>query len=629
MKHLVILTALAFVASITVAGIVDTQDPPDIRLQTGAASPAGIVDLNDYFSTNNAGAATFSGGNAAANGQVTVPGAATPGTTDFTATISVGADSGSVSYTRKVSSFLLQGGPEADDSLILVDQAAGTNVFLNCLQAGAAVQSAAALTGGPAGGGTPGSGTPGDGTPGGGSAVWSITFGQVVSGFSTTGQKTRSSSVIASGGSSLSNGGLTASIDADGNYTLQADANFTGPVAVTFIKSAGDDMDSATVLASAAIVGAGGAGSNNLNDPNLAVSLGGSGAGGTLPAGASVQVGVALGASPAGFSDGTGIKVSAPAGETVQVFLPQVSVDGPVTVSVSAWALSGGAVGTTASLAALDSSAFLGEQNLTYMNANGSELGTLVPRRLSVVYDSPTGAILPVLQMIGPGTVEFDNLEVCRATAPDTYALGNGGQGLYGFPNVANAFAGDMSGGLTDVLINGVNAPDGSGYTASGTPSVVSANGFDTAGTPGSIALPGSEGVLTNINVIGEHVGTSAVRIVCNAQTASTSGDFGGLNFLALVVSALPDLGGSTASFGTFASASRLAGPGGWTMVETSGQIQSAALAPEFGSGYLITVQNASGNPTLGSGAVINVDDLAAYAVEDVPEYFDATLAGL
>lgn len=608
MKHLVILTALAFVASFTVAGIVDTQDPPDIRLLTGSASPAGIVDLNDYFSTNNAGAASFSGGNADANGMVTVPGAANAGTADFTATISVGADSGSVSYTRKVSSFLLEGGPEADDSLILVDQAAGTNVFLNCLRAGVAVQSAAALTGGPAGGGTPGSGTPGDGTPGGGSAVWSITFGQVVSGFSTTGQKTRSSSVIASGGDSLSNGGLTASIDADGNYTLQAAAGFTGPVVVTFIKSAGDDMDSASVLASAAIVGSGGAGSSDLNDPNLPVSLGGSGAGGTLPAGASVQVGVALGASPAGFSDGTGVKVSAPAGQTVQVFLPAIDVDGPVTVSVSAWALSGGFdVSTTASLAALDSSAFLGEQNLSYMNANGSELGQMVPRRLSVVYDSPTGNILPVLQMIGPGTVEFDNLEVCRATAPDTYALGNGGHGLYGFPNVANAFAGDMSGGLTDVLVNGVAAPEGSGYTATGTPSVVSANGFDTAGTAGSIALPGSEGVLTNINVIGEHAGTSAVRVVCNAQTASTSGDFGGLNFLALVVSALPDLGGSTASFGTFASASRLAGPGAWTLVETSGQIQSAALAPEFGSGFLVTLQNASGNPTLGSGAVIKI----------------------
>ncbi len=628
MKHLVILTALAFVASLTFAGIVDVQDPPDIRLLTGSASPTGIVDLNDYFSTNNAGAATFSGGNANAAGLVSVPGAADPGTTDFSATITVGADSGTADYTRKVSSFLLEGAPEADDSMILVDQAAGTNVFLNCLQAGVAVQSAAALTGGPAGGGTGGSGTPGDGTPGGGSAVWSITFGQVVSGFSTTGQKTRSSSVIASGGDSLSNGGLTASIDADGNYTLQSDASFTGPVVVTFIKSAGDDMDAASVVASAAI-SSGNGGTNNLNSASIPVDIG-DGAGGGLPTGASVQLGAALGSAPAGFSDGTGILVTAPAGQTVQVFLPSVAVDGPVTVSVSTWAKTGSFDNsTTTSLAVLDGGVFtMGYQDLTYMNAGGAELGQAVPRRLSVTYDAPSGSIRPAFQMIGPGSIAFDNLEVCRATAPDTFALGNGGQDLYGWgAGMGAAFAGDFSAGLTGVDVNGITASGG--YSATGAATVVSANGFDTAGTDGSIALAGTGTVLTNITVSSEHVGTSAVRVCCNAQAASITGT-GAYNFLALVISALPDIAGSISSFGTFASAANLAGAGAWTSVEASGQIQSAAMAPELGGVFLITLQNAYAGPAdAASGAVVNVDDIAVYSVQDEPEFFDATLAGL
>jgi hypothetical protein len=159
-------------------------------------------------------------------------------------------------------------------------------------------------------------------------------------------------------------------------------------------------MDSASVLASAAkSVGANFA-ANDLNDPNQP-GITFAPLAGTPQTGYSVQVGAALARNPVGFTDGTGMKVSAVAGQVVQIFLPQLAVGtGTMTYSISAWSLDAGA---GMSLAVFDSTVLAGQQNLAYTLMLGpNEVAADSPRRLSIQYAAPSGTALPLLQVVGP-----------------------------------------------------------------------------------------------------------------------------------------------------------------------------------------------------------------------------------
>ena len=247
MRHLSVLTVMALLAGTAFAGGISATDPPDIRLLPGAAAE-NVFDMNDFISGT-----AFTGDVIAADGMVSIPGSSDVGLTDF----AVSVDGAEVVITRKVSSFMLGGAPDCDDNMVLVDQAAGSNVFLNCLRAGVAVNSAVNLTGGP----EPGTGgSPSNGSPPVGGAAWIVTLGTACG----------SSAVVAQGADSASFGGLTASISADGAYTLVSDDSFAGAMAVTFVKKAGNDMDAATVVAAAA-VDAGG--SYAVNDMNAGTAL--------------------------------------------------------------------------------------------------------------------------------------------------------------------------------------------------------------------------------------------------------------------------------------------------------------------------------------------------------------------
>ena len=434
MRRMSVLIVMALFASTAFAGGVDVTDPPDIRLLEAAALP-GAFNLGDYHGTSNAGAAAYAG-DAEADGTVNVPGDSAPGMTDYAATITVGADSADVGWTRLVRSAALDNVPLP-----------GEAPFVVALRAGAAADSAAPLSGGPAG---DGGGSPGNGTPSGG-AAWMITFASVDCGWAASGLKTRTSAVTAGPEEdTLTAGGLTASIDADGNYSLLADESFAGPVVVTFIKAAGDDKDSASVVAAANAV----------------------------PAAADGVAGIVL--EEGLFIVGGGVAPIAAAGK-VRISAVVSSPDG-----------------ATVGIGAMDDSVMQGGgQNLALLQVSGSEVPT-EPTLLVTYYTAPSGLLHPIINVDGAGTVTVSDLTVAPCETDLCYGVTMGKLGLLGVVTAAPV-AGDFSGGLDGLWQNDFDTEDAWALIPA---EVAGANNFATAGAPGSISLPSAGGnELSNVSV--------------------------------------------------------------------------------------------------------------------------------
>jgi hypothetical protein len=316
-----------------------------------------------------------------------------------------------------------------------------------------------------------------------------------------------------------------------------------------------------------------------------------------------------LARNPVGFTDGTGLKVTAVANQVVQIFLPQLAVGtGTMTYSISAWSLDAGA---GMSLAVFDSTVLAGQQNLAYTLMLGpNEVAADSPRRLSIQYAAPSGTALPLLQVVGPGTVEFDNLEICAAAAPAVYAYGATEVGLSSITS-PGPLAGDGSDPIASYFTNitGAGAAD---FVA---PAASSANNFDTPNADGSVALSSTGGILSNItcNINADVSSPITIRASAWMQAASNATPGG---FVAVVISGAGN-SGSLSTNGNFTDVRNLAGPGSWSQVETNGVINDGAVAIQ------LTVQNAGGSAT------VNADDLTAQVVMDQPEYFDATLLGM
>jgi hypothetical protein len=517
MRRMSVLIVMALFASTAFAGGVDVTDPPDIRLLEAAALP-GAFNLGDYHGTSNAGAAAYAG-DAEADGTVNVPGDSAPGMTDYAATITVGADSADVGWTRLVRSAALDNVPLP-----------GEAPFVVALRAGAAADSAAPLSGGPAGdgGGSPGNGTPSTG------AAWMITFASVDCGWAASGLKTRTSAVTAGpADDTLTAGGLTASIDADGNYSLLADESFAGPVVVTFIKAAGDDKDSASVVAAANAVAAD-----------------------------------AQGVAP--------LEIVSDGSASVLTILDPVAAAGKVRIS----AIVSSPDGATVGLGAMDSSVLLpgGGQNLALVQVSGSEVPT-EPTLLVTYYTAPSGSLVPIINVDGVGTVTVSDLTVAPCETDLCYGVTMGKLGLLGVVTAAPV-AGDMSGGLEGLWQNDFDTEDEWALVAA---EANGANNFATAGAPGSISLPSADGnQLSNISVYA--AGFSAPGLMSASVFAQNGGAAGVDTFAALVVSAI---GADGLSFFTaFVSADNIPADG-WAEIETVGAIQDGS------SGILVTVQNA------------------------------------
>lgn len=401
------LVTLVMAGSVFAATDVAT-DPPDIRLLP--ATPLNnAFNLDDYFSGS-------------AGGPVNIAGSATIGVR--TEQYTVGGIT--VSNKVKVSSFLVQNGAVLDG--------ASANPFVNVLRPGVAANSAQALVGAPANGGA---------TPGGGTApVWWITFANVTSSYDQ-GLRIRNTSLIAeSDGPTLQAGGLTASIAANGTYTLTADQNFQGPVIVTFISQAGNDLDGASVLASKSI---------------------------------------SVGANYADNLD-AGLLVDGSAG-VAQVPLSAVQVGaGDVTVTVD---VVPGTTGMVVAVAAINmSGANWDFDNLVYENPSAG--GAAVAGQnmtLTCTFDPPGDAITPLLVAAG-GTATFSNLKVFKAPALADLAVG-----ANELPLRSGLFAPDgpvVNGNfnaVTDVAVLSPNLPN----SAPGTVSLSTQNNFGDSGV--SVAL--------------------------------------------------------------------------------------------------------------------------------------------
>jgi len=552
MRHLSVLTVMALLAGTAFAGGISATDPPDIRLLPGAAAE-NVFDMNDFISGT-----SFSGDVIDANGMVSIPGTDAVGLTDF----AVSVDGAEVTITRKVSSFMLEGAPDCDDNMILVDQAAGSNVFLNCLRAGVAVNSAVNLTGGP----DPGTGgSPSDGSPAAG-AAWIVTLGTV----------SGSSAVVAQGEGEASFGGLTASIDAEGMYTLVSDDSFDGAVAVTFVKKDGDDMDAATVVASAAVAAGE---SYAVND---------------------MEAGTELLAPPTGvesFSFDGKLNVTVAAGAIAQLFFKPVAVSGSVNVSVAY----SGSLG--ASIAVMDGN-FL---DLTYIFSVGpGEVDANTQRRLAVDFDSVSGSVIPVLQLAGGaegGTVTFDDLQICAAAAcPEKSVVLTKGFST-------EPFAGDFSGGL-DGAVQDINTQAGTiGYNA---PSVVD----------GAVQLSATKSALSNITLSAILSGPAVAVISCDAKVVSSGGQGATAGLFQFVGGSYTEAGGQT-NFGTFVASSSLGSD--WSNVQAACPIQSSVLG-----GFTVTAQAAIGALEYADGdeLTVAVDNINVSVIDTNPLFFDATLLG-
>jgi hypothetical protein len=430
MRQLSVLTAVALtvavVTSSAFAGALTATDPPDIALLPGTPL-TGAFDLNDYVV----------GGAMETGNIVDIPGSADIGVTDQSYTITVGADSVTVGNKVKVSNFLVANGPAIDGLA-----SPGANPFVNVLRPGVAASSVAALVGDPGGGAgaTPGAIT---------GPAWTITMANVSQGYQD-GLRVRSSSLVAGpAGPSLSAGGLTAEIDASGNYTLTSDASFGGPVVVTFVSSGPGGVDGASVLAAASI-----------------------------PAGADYSANDAPKAL-----DGT-------AAADLQ-FYPVVSVSGPVTVSVDCTA----AAGVQVALAVLEAPGGAPTGDLAYVNplATGSAM------TLSVTYNSASGSIMPAVQAAG-GTATFSNLVISSAPAIPDLAVGANEVDLAQV--TATLGVGAPIDGNFNAVADVATAFPVSPNAAPGAPGLSSENNFGASGS--SVAL-GEEGDgYDNITVVAQ-----------------------------------------------------------------------------------------------------------------------------
>ena len=272
-----------------------------------------------------------------------------------------------VSNTIKVSTFLVANGPAID-----AVAAGGGNPFVNVLRPGVAVSSVQALVGGPTdnGGVTPGGVTPA-------AAGWGIALGNVATSYEA-GLRVRSSSLISSGGPSVSAGGLTAEIDDAGNYALTSDAGFGGPVIVTFISRGPGGEDGASVLAS---------GSISVGD---------------------------------NYADNDAVKTVDGSAGVAQEAYTAVDVGGAeVTVSIDC---TPAADGVSVALAALDAPGGAIYGDLAYVNPSGdSKAG--VTMTLALTYKPASGTLMPLVQVAG-GSATFANLAVYRAPSIPDLAVG-------------------------------------------------------------------------------------------------------------------------------------------------------------------------------------------------------------
>lgn len=347
-----LLAVCGMIVAPTHAATVFATDTPDVKLAPGTTGDA-VFDLNDYFD----GAETYTAvsGGSVTGSVATVFGQDAPGA--LTATFA--GDGVEVSSTVQVTSFMIGNGPAIDNNNRLAGVPAG-NIFFNGIVPGTSVGSAVALDLPEAGAG---------GSPGGvtGGAALVATIGQVAVDYAASGLRQRTSTLVASGDGVAAAGGLTATLNADGTYSLAAAADFAGAWVVTFGANDGASADGVHLVAAPAVALDVATAANWLPQPP-----------GTFP-----QANVAFGAN--------GITVTA-AKETgaLLISLVTVPVGDAATVEIEYTSDS-----AAVSIAAVAFDGPLGPTTVAYQNASGANIATGVKKAIALTIAANTDAISP------------------------------------------------------------------------------------------------------------------------------------------------------------------------------------------------------------------------------------------
>jgi hypothetical protein len=439
---MVCLAAFGLLALPVHSATVEANDTPDIVLSGGSVS----FDLADFFASAE-GELTYSAVGAAVSGSVATVDAA--GTATFSAG---GVD---VESTVVMSAFVIGNGPAVDNNNRIAGKDGG-NVFYNALVPGGVINSAVNLSGLPSGGG--------DGTAGGGTGGAALVA-------------TVASIDIAVGGTGLrmvdraiADGGLNATLNANGSYSVSADADFSGAWLVTLGAASGDSMDAVHLLAAEAIA---------VSPAGFTAIPAGTLAGGTVAGG---QVTIAAGQGSLAF--GAPIAVGNP-GDTVSLVLDYNAT-------------------ANAAIAAILFDGAVDPSNLAFANVSGANIQTGKTKSLSVSIVTNTGSVVPAFQVASTGgaaSVTISNIAIVKAGPVVDYALN---------PN-ATAFASDLA------SIAGWGPLDGSAPVADGD------NNFAAAGA-GCMKLAGAAGLSNALMTVSLQPGSAVAE--CYAKAAAGAGVF-------------------------------------------------------------------------------------------------------
>lgn len=378
-----LLALCGMIVAPTYAATVLATDTPDVKLAPGTTGDA-VFDLNDFFD----GAETYTAvsGGSVTGSVATVYGQDTPGM--LTATFA--GDGVEVSSTVQVTSFMIGNGPAIDNNNRLAGVPAG-NIFYNGIVPGTSVGSAVALDLPEAGSVSPGGVT--------GGAALVATIGQVTIDYTASGLRDRSSALVDSGDGVAAAGGLTATLNADGTYSLATTAEFAGAWVVTFGANDGASADGVHLVAAPAVA---------LDVATAASWL-------PQPPGTFPQANVAFGAN--------GITVTA-AKETgaLLISLVTVPVGDMATVEIEYTSDS-----AAVSIAAVAFDGPLGPTTVAYTNASGANIATGVKKVIALTIAANTDAISPAFQVFNNGdaqaTVTVSSVKVVAAGAIVDYAL--------------------------------------------------------------------------------------------------------------------------------------------------------------------------------------------------------------
>lgn len=454
---------LCLVAAPVHAATVVANDTPDLRLAPGAT---GTIDLANFFDAVT-GTLTYTAEGGTVNGSVvSVFGSAAPGRSVAKFTATSGTGSATVDSVVQVSSFAIGNKPAVDNNN-RIPGLAGGNIFFNALVPGTTVNSAVALTNLPAGGG---GGTGGGAT---GAAALIATIGSVEMAYAETGLRQVSRKVVATGAGSASAGGLTATLNADGTYSLAAGANFAGTWIVSLGAKSGAGADGADLVAAQATAVA-------MDSTWLAMPAG------TNPQGA---VAYANGAATFTVAGGQGVLIASTAAVAAGAAGDSVSVVADYNTNNA---------GVNLALVAFDGA--LGADT-KFTNPTGANLEANVTKNIAISFVTLTGSVVPAVQVFNgsasAATVTVSNMKVVRAGAVVDFALD---------PNAVLALPVDgsltaVTGWGSDLLAQGAAAPVAN-----------AANHFTSTAGAGSMSLPGKGKISNAFIQVGLVKGTNVAE---------------------------------------------------------------------------------------------------------------------